>query len=165
MSFFSYIWFSSLHWWPCSSWRSWWILTFSGYSLSLRSRLPAALNFRCSKSSFQQWVHCVSVFVSPLRNLTIHGRFPRGKSKQQATNPRHETVGSIWTLNKTNGIKSRITGGLDKRPPTLSGCYCYFTSPLFTRKNMVAFHFRGFEWTTPGSAPDNTTTKCSTGES
>ena len=41
------------------------------------------------------------------------------------------------------------------RLPTLSNCYCYLTSPFFTRKSMVkipAFHSRGFNRTTPRSA-------------
>ena len=40
--------------------------------------------------------------------------------------------------------------GSDKRPPTLSNCYCYLTSPFFTRKSVAklfAFHFRGSDRT------------------
>ena len=38
----------------------------------------------------------------------------------------------------------------------MTNCYCYLTSPFFTSKSMVkifAFHFRGFDGTTPRSAP------------
>ena len=54
-------------------------------------------------------------------------------------------------------IQDLVRGGSDKRPPTLSKCYCNLTSPFFRRKSMVKilfpFHFRGFVRTTPGSAP------------
>ena len=48
--------------------------------------------------------------------------------------------------------------GFGQTSPTLSNCCCYLTSLFFyTRKCMVeifAFHFRGFDGTTPGSAPE-----------
>ena len=38
-----------------------------------------------------------------------------------------------------------------------SNCYCCLTSPFFTKKNGIVFHFRRFDRTTrniPGSAPE-----------
>ena len=34
-------------------------------------------------------------------------------------------------------IQDLTRGGSDKRPPTLYSCYCYLTSPFFTRKSFV----------------------------
>ena len=34
-------------------------------------------------------------------------------------------------------IQDFVRGGSDKRPLTLSNCYCCSTSPFFTRKSMV----------------------------
>ena len=49
-----------------------------------------------------------------LPNPTVHGRLLWCEHKQQASNPRLELLGrrqlcTIWTLHKTNGIKSSIT--------------------------------------------------------
>ena len=46
-----------------------------------------------------------------------------------------------------------MTGGSDKRPPTLCNCYCSLTGPFVNKKYAIVFHFRGFNRTTPGSAP------------
>ena len=34
-------------------------------------------------------------------------------------------------------IQDLVKGDSDKRPPTLSNCYCCLTSPFFTGKSMV----------------------------
>ena len=46
-----------------------------------------------------------------------------------------------------------MSGGLDKRPPILSNCFCYLTSPFFMVK-IFAFHFRGFD-RTARTIPEN----------
>ena len=54
--------------------------------------------------------------------------------------------------------------GSDKRPPTLSNCYCCSTNPFLQEKvwskYLQLFHFRGFDGqTTPGSAPASSVCK------
>ena len=59
-----------------------------------------------------------------------------------------------WFLGR---IQELVREGSGKRPPTFSNCYCYLTSPFFTRKSTVkiifSFYFRGCSRTTLGRAP------------
>ena len=41
---------------------------------------------------------------------------------------------NIHILLNMGWIQDLVVGGSDKRPLTLSNCYCYLTSPFFTRK-------------------------------
>ena len=55
----------------------------------------------------------------------------------------------IWLLR--GRIQDLARAGSDKRPPTLSNCYCCLKEKVQS-KCLRLFHFRGFDRTTPGCA-------------
>ena len=73
----------------------------------------------------------------------------QGERHQRSLVIRTEDTGHVNKLcvkTLQGRIQDLVRGGSDKRPPLLSNCFCYLTSPVFTRKSRVkifAFHFRG----------------------
>ena len=124
--------------------------TFTGFmNITLIQATPLWVND--SKSCWKLWFHNLTL------NLTLKAHANGRNKSQHCWGFLSNNVASVCMGLKLERIQHLVRGGSDKRPLTLSSCYCYLTSPFFTRKiwskYLHLFHFGGFDRTTPGSAP------------